>query len=248
VSDSTASAGDATVGSAGRSPAAPAPSQNAVPSDPPAGKGGPGPGDGVTVGQAVAERLDQSDAAPVLIRIFSELDRLDRALYATVARTPTPSIDAGLRQLSDAANFSRLWLGAAVGLTALGGRRSRRASILGLAAIGLTSATVNLGIKPLLERARPDRSGAEVPNHRFVRMPTSTSFPSGHSASAFAFANAVAEELPVLGLPLRFLAGAVAYSRVHTGVHYPGDVMVGAILGSTVGGVTRDLARLVSRR
>ena len=79
-------------------------------------------------------------------------------------------------------------------------------------------------------------------------MPTSTSFPSGHSASAFAFANAVAEELPVLGLPLRFLAGAVAYSRVHTGVHYPGDVLVGAILGSTVGGVTRDLARLVSRR
>jgi membrane-associated phospholipid phosphatase len=196
----------------------------------------------------VAERLDQNDAAPTLVRIFSELDRLDRALYTTVARTATPSIDAGLRQLSDAANFSRLWLGAAAGLAALGGRRSRRAAVLGLAAIGLTSATVNLGVKPLLERARPDRSGAEVPNHRFVRMPASTSFPSGHSASAFAFANAVAEELPVLGLPLRFLAGAVAYSRVHTGVHYPGDVLVGAIVGSTVGGVTRDLARLFRRR
>jgi membrane-associated phospholipid phosphatase len=64
-------------------------------------------------------------------------------------------------------------------------------------------------------------------------MPTSTSFPSGHSASAFAFAHAVSHRLPILGLPLRLLAGAVAYSRVHAGVHYPGDVVAGAILGAS---------------
>ena len=57
-------------------------------------------------------------------------------------------------------------------------------------------------------------------------MPRSTSFPSGHSASAFAFATVVGHHLPVLGVPTRFLAGAVAYSRVHTGVHYPADVIV----------------------
>jgi undecaprenyl-diphosphatase len=63
-------------------------------------------------------------------------------------------------------------------------------------------------------------------------MPGSTSFPSGHAASAFAFAYAVGRHLPVLGLPIRLLAAGVAYSRVHTGVHYPGDVVLGSILGA----------------
>jgi undecaprenyl-diphosphatase len=66
-------------------------------------------------------------------------------------------------------------------------------------------------------------------------MPASTSFPSGHSASGFAFATAVGSELPWLALPLRFLAAAVAYSRVHTGVHYPADAVVGSIVGAGTG-------------
>ena len=63
-------------------------------------------------------------------------------------------------------------------------------------------------------------------------MPASTSFPSGHTASGFAFAYATGRHLPGLGLPIRLLAGAVAYSRVHTGVHYPGDVVIGSIIGA----------------
>jgi undecaprenyl-diphosphatase len=65
-------------------------------------------------------------------------------------------------------------------------------------------------------------------------MPTSTSFPSGHAAAAFAFATGVGQVLPGAGFPLRALAGLVAYSRVHTGVHYPGDVLVGALLGAAL--------------
>ena len=66
-------------------------------------------------------------------------------------------------------------------------------------------------------------------------MPDSTSFPSGHTASAFAFAFAASSSMPLLALPLVSLAAAVGYSRVHTGVHYPGDVLVGFILGSVIG-------------
>jgi membrane-associated phospholipid phosphatase len=66
-------------------------------------------------------------------------------------------------------------------------------------------------------------------------MPTSTSFPSGHAASGFAFASAIAREQPWLGLALRFLAAAVAYSRVHTGVHYPGDALAGSLIGASTG-------------
>ena len=79
-------------------------------------------------------------------------------------------------------------------------------------------------------------------------MPTSSSFPSGHSASGFAFATAVGRELPLLSLPLRGLAAAVAYSRVHTGVHYPGDAIAGSLLGGAIGlGVSGALERRLGR-
>jgi undecaprenyl-diphosphatase len=114
----------------------------------------------------------------------------------------------------------------------LGGRRGRRAASEGLLSIGTTSAAVNLGIKPVARRRRPDRAEPARFEGRYVPMPTSTSFPSGHAASAFAFAFAVSRELPRLAVPIGLLASAVGYSRVHTGVHYPGDVVVGSTLGA----------------
>lgn len=166
-------------------------------------------------------------------RMTAEADDLDRAVYAAVAGTDTPGLDAPIARLSELANYSRLWIGAAAVLAVLGGRRGRRAAVRGLVAVGLTSAVANLGVKTIFRRGRPDRG--THPEARGVRMPTSTSFPSGHTASAFAFALAVSRTLPGLALPLVPLAAAVGYSRVHTGVHYPGDVLAGAILGSVVG-------------
>ena len=74
-------------------------------------------------------------------------------------------------------------------------------------------------------------------------MSGSTSFPFGHSASGFAFATAVGAFAPVLGAPLRFMAAAVAYSRVHTGIHYPGDAVIGSLLGASIGGLVAAVAR-----
>ena len=74
-----------------------------------------------------------------------------------------------------------------------------------------------------------------MPQPRWVPMPTSTSFPSGHSASAAAFAVAVGDVIPGLRVPLGLAATAVAFSRVYTGVHYPGDVLVGAATGALLG-------------
>jgi undecaprenyl-diphosphatase len=114
----------------------------------------------------------------------------------------------------------------------LGGSRGRRAALNGVFAIGVASASVNLGIKPLARRRRPARTEPTRLQDRHVPMPASSSFPSGHAASAFAFAAAVSRELPQVAVPIGLLAGAVAYSRVHTGVHYPGDVVIGSIIGA----------------
>ncbi len=102
-------------------------------------------------------------------------------------------------------------------------------------AIGAASATVNLGLKSMRPRPRPDRVAARVPSARLVTMPSSGSFPSGHSASGFAFAFCVGHRLPCTAWPLRALAAAVAYSRVHTGVHFPADVLIGSAIGAAIG-------------
>ena len=183
----------------------------------------------------------------VAAKALHELARVDLAVYRAIAATPTPTLDGPLRRLSGLANHSKLWLGAAAALFALGGPRGRKAAKTGLAALGINSAVVNLPMKLASGRARPDREAEGVPEERHVPMPTSTSFPSGHSASAFAFAGAVAGSIPVVGAPLRGLAAAVAYSRVHTGVHYPGDVIVGSVVGATIGEATVLAARALRR-
>lgn len=174
-------------------------------------------------------------------RWLEDLERVDIAIYAAVARTPTPALDRAMSRLSDAANYSRISLSAAAALAVVGGRPGRRAAVAGLVATGVTSATVNLAAKRLMPRRRPDRVGEEVPIARHVQMPVSRSFPSGHSAAAFAFATGVGHVLPPVGAPLRILAAAVGYSRVHTGVHYPGDVVVGGLMGTVIAQMTNHV-------
>ena len=182
-----------------------------------------------TLAQHVAAR---PGAGSILAKPLEELGTLDRAVYKAVAATPTPELDGHYRRLSRAADHSVLWLSIAATLAVVGGRNGRRAAIESVLAIGVTSATVNLGLKPLARRRRPTRADPAQFEGRAVPMPESPSFPSGHAASAFAFAYAVGRNVPGLAVPIRLLAGGVAYSRVHTGVHYPGDVVVGAMVGA----------------
>jgi undecaprenyl-diphosphatase len=164
-----------------------------------------------------------------------------------VARTPTGALDAPVRRLSGAADRSRLWLAIAAVVAVAGGRRGRRAALEGVVAIGVTSATVNLGVKPIARRRRPERAQPGRFEDRHVPMPRSASFPSGHAASAFAFAYAVGRHLPALAVPIRLLAAAVAYSRVHTGVHYPGDVVIGSVTGAGTAAMVAAVADRAAR-
>jgi undecaprenyl-diphosphatase len=171
-------------------------------------------------------------------QLRAELNGLDLAVYRAVAATPTPGIDDALRRLSRASDYSKLSLASAALLALVGGQRGRRAAVAGLASLGVTTTTVNILGKYSVRRTRPDREAARVIVARHARMPLSSSFPSGHSAAAFAFATGVGHQWPAAAVPLRALAALVAYSRVHTGVHYPGDVIAGSLLGGALAQVT----------
>lgn len=146
-------------------------------------------------------------------------------------------VDAALRTLSLSANKGRLWLAlAALGLLLPG--RTRRAALRGVAALALTSAVANGVLKPLTRRPRPLLDRTPVVRH-LPRSPRTTSFPSGHAASAAAFTTGAMLESPVAGLVLAPVAAAVAYSRVHVGVHYASDVIAGAALGAGIALATR---------
>jgi membrane-associated phospholipid phosphatase len=178
----------------------------------------------------------RSDIRDVGRRLADDADALDHRVYDAVANTPTPTLDVPVTWLANASNYSRLSIVIAGALAASRGEEGRRTAVRGLLAVGATSIVANLIVKPMFDRRRPNRR--EEPG-RVARMPTSSSLPSGHTATAFGFAAAVTPEFAHLAFPLYALASAVGYSRVHTGVHYPSDVMTGAVVGLAVGTVVR---------
>jgi len=131
-------------------------------------------------------------------------------------------------------------MAAAALLAMAGGRFGRRAALRGLLSVATTSVVVNLPVKLLVRRRRPGHE----PLLRWVasRPPARThSFPSGHAASAAAFAAATAIEMPPLAIPFGALAAGVAWARVYDGVHHLGDVVGGAAVGAGVALGSRQL-------
>src|SRR5947209_11178135 len=109
-----------------------------------------------------------ANQSPWLRRAVQETARLDLAVYAAVAASPTPSLDGALGRLSEAANYSRLSIASAAVLSIAGGRRGRAAAAMGLASIAATSVALNLVVKWSVRRGRPDRVAHGVPLSRHV--------------------------------------------------------------------------------
>ncbi|MEV5509667.1 bifunctional phosphatase PAP2/diacylglycerol kinase family protein [Streptomyces orinoci] len=174
-----------------------------------------------------------------------KLSSWDRSLFDKVAARHWPGGDRVLPRLSRGADHGLLWLGVAGGAALLGGPRAGRAALRGVASLAVASATVNTLGKRTVRRGRPVLDAVPV-IRRLSRQPFTTSFPSGHAASAAAFATGVALERPGWGLALAPLAASVCFSRVYTGVHYPGDVLAGAALGVGAAFAVRGLAPALS--
>ena len=124
--------------------------------------------------------------------------------------------------------------GSAALLASAGGPRGRRAAVDGLASVAVTSAIVNAILKPLARRRRPERVRFRVPAAAPSEDARDTLVPVGAFSLRFRLRGRNRDEAPEVAAPLSAAAAVVAYSRVHTGVHYPGDVIVGSLVGAAI--------------
>ncbi|MQY28930.1 bifunctional phosphatase PAP2/diacylglycerol kinase family protein [Nocardia aurantia] len=174
-----------------------------------------------------------------LRRTRGRIAAADLRLLDAVGARRSVVLDRVLPGLGRWANHGVLWFVVGIGISVRKDRRTRRAALRGAAAIGIASPLTNLVFKNVFRRSRPPITGVPLVRH-LVRPPITPSFPSGHSASAAAFATAVAMEAPAaVAVPVGVLAASVAVSRVVSGAHYPSDVVVGAAVGTGCGLLTR---------
>jgi len=123
----------------------------------------------------------------------------------------------------------------ALGLLMLCFKQTRRAGFSALCAMLIGLIVVNFTIKPLVSRPRPWLAIENFVN--LVPEGDPNSFPSGHTNAAFAFALAVCVSAPKRWMKVSAVCAAIVMglSRLYVGVHFPSDVLAGAVIGSLCG-------------
>ena len=152
-------------------------------------------------------------------------------------------LDPVFEALTYAGSFGIVWLLLAVAFSGFSLRRPWLAARVAVTI--LVAEMVSALLKAWIDRDRPPL--ADPDPEPLVRLPATGSFPSGHATVAFACATVLTLAVPRLAPPLFVLATLVAWSRVYVGVHYPFDVLAGAVLGVGLGFIVAAAGRLLRR-
>jgi undecaprenyl-diphosphatase len=163
---------------------------------------------------------------------------LDRALFRVVFRIKWSPLTAVMRAFTVVGTAGFLWGTLAAGAFLFTGLRPSHL-LVPWAAVAL-SWTLAEGAKYLFNRARPFIDDTEVAP--LIKTPSSSSFPSGHSATAAAGALTLSAVYPAFTPALALAGLLVALSRVYLGVHYPFDVLAGVLIGTFAGGAVLAVA------
>lgn len=148
----------------------------------------------------------------------------------------TPWLDPLVAAFTSTSDVGQLWI--ILGIVLLFFRRTRKAGVGVLVAVVLGAVVTNLTVKPLLMRPRPCDVNPAVA--MIIPRPDGSSFPSGHTTAAFAAAAALwfaRDPKAPAGLVVGVTVAAVlmGLSRMYCYVHYPTDVLAGAIVGTLAG-------------
>jgi membrane-associated phospholipid phosphatase len=159
--------------------------------------------------------------------ILGDADQAVLRLLRTRAHGPVT--EAAMKALGLAGEYGAVWM--AIGLGAAAGDERRRLRWLAAAAAAPAAIVANYAVKRSIGRERP-----VITEHPpLARAPSKLSFPSAHATSSFAAAAALGRVEPRAGAPLHGLATAIAVGRPYLGMHYPSDVLAGALLGAILG-------------
>ena len=180
---------------------------------------------------------------------------IERKLLLGIQDLRRPWLTPIMRVITHLGDGGALWIGVAAILLVLGvvrWRCGRGAVVLRVgatcaASMLLTLILVNLLLKPLVARVRPYDviEGLTA----LVGRQTDFSFPSGHSANSIACAWVLWRVAPRrYGVPALALAVLIALSRLYVGVHYPTDVLCGALIGMAMAEVAVRLAQRMEKR
>lgn len=155
----------------------------------------------------------------------------------------TPIMDALAIFFDTAGAHGEVWIVMAAVLLCF--RRTRKAGIAAALALILYLLVGNMMLKPFFARPRPcDLRVVEM----LVPRPHGHSFPSGHTASAFAAAFALWLEHKRLGTAALALAAFIAFTRLYLYVHFPTDVLGGILLGCALGAAGTSIANLLAKK
>lgn len=155
---------------------------------------------------------------------------MDAALFSAINGAHAPWLDTAMAWASWLGYFPGVWFLSAVAMLAW--PRLRASAFRACLALSLSYTMASGVVKPIVGRVRPHQSSIVLARTVEAAAPTSYSFPSGHAATAVAGALAGARLVPAATPALWGLATLIALSRIYVGVHYPSDVLAGALMGA----------------
>jgi undecaprenyl-diphosphatase len=199
---------------------------------PPARAKGGQPGYWTCVLEYASIRILRERDRHILRSLLRRIRDLDRALFRVVFRVKWSPLTSVMRAFTVIGTAGFLWGTLAAGAFLFTGLRPSHL-LVPWAAVALAW-TLAEGAKYLFNRARPFIDDTEVAP--LVKTPSSSSFPSGHSATAAAGALTLSAVYPAFAPALGLAGFLVALSRVYLGVHYPFDVLAGVLIGVVTGG------------
>ena len=158
------------------------------------------------------------------------LQKIDTILFIFFNQTmANPVFDVIMPFITNKKTWIPVWLITIVLLLWKGGRRGRWAVLTAVLAFALTDPLVSRVLKPMIHRIRPCNALDGV--HLLVHKSKGLSMPSAHAANFFALATVFSYFYRRFQWVLWSIAALVAYSRIAVGVHYPSDVLTGAVVG-----------------